>query len=136
MAAKRLAKKAAAIDVKALAAEIGATVKEGKVTAVRDKYLLTVGATKKELVTGELINAVDLKKIAGKNVPVVVSGRNIVAVGYPHVPWCFILCYVPAPDIFREIQPELRATLVRRYAKQGLISKEMEQVLLTPIQLP
>ncbi len=136
MATKSTVKKAAAIDVKALAAEIGATVKEGKVTAVRDKFVLSLAGAKKQLITGELIDVTELKKLVGQTVPVVVSGRTIVAIGYPQKPWCYILCYYPGPDIWRRIRPELRANLVKQYAKAGVISSKMEQVLLTPIQMP
>lgn len=136
MATKRAAPKQPVVDVKALAAEIGATIKEGRLAAVRDKYVLTVGNTKKELVPGEMIDAAELKKLAGKIVPVVVSGRTIVAVGYPGKPWCYILCYVPGPDIWKRIRPELRLQLIKQYAAAGVITRKMEQELYTPIQLP
>lgn len=136
MATKRAAQKQPVVDVKALAAEIGATIKEGKLATVRDKYILTVGNTKKELVPGELIDAAELKKLAGQVVPVVVSGRNIVAVGYPGKPWCYILCYLPGPDIWKRIRPELRIHLIKQYAAAGVITSKMEQDLYTPIQLP
>ncbi|MGJ5818368.1 hypothetical protein [Paludibaculum fermentans] len=136
MATKRAVKKQPVVDVKALAAEIGATVKEGKLTTVRNKYILTVGNTKNELVPGEMIDEAELKKLAGQIVPVVVSGRTIVALGYPDRPWCYILCYVPGPDIWKRIRPELRVQLIKQYAAAGVINSKLEQVLLTPIQLP
>ena len=41
------------VDVRKLSEELGATVKEGKVTAARGKYFVEVGRLKKEIVVGD-----------------------------------------------------------------------------------
>jgi hypothetical protein len=138
MAKKKPAPKLA-VDVKALAAELGTTVKEGVVTAVRDRYYLTVGRRKLAIPTDEMNTKAEVRKLVGKRVPTILSGSTIVAIGYPGVPFCYILCYVPAPDILRRVRPELRVELVNRYTKMNVISAKLGKNLLAgliPIQLP
>jgi len=108
-----------AIDVKALSRELGATVKEGVVSAVRGKYFVKVGATKKEVVVGDTTPASEVKALLGP-VAVVVKGRIIVAIGRPpKKPW--IVCYIPAPDLIRRIRPEVRAAVLKQFVKEGVI---------------
>lgn len=110
---------ALAFDVKKLGEELGATVKLGTVSAVRGKYFVTVGATRKEVVVGDTTPASEVKALVGP-VAVVVSGRTIVAIGRPpRRPW--ILCYLPVPDLMRQIRPELRTVLLKQYVSKGVI---------------
>jgi hypothetical protein len=120
MATRKMRTKGVGLDVKKLSKELGAKVKEGKVTTVRNKYFVTVGATKKEIVVGDTTPAADVKALVGAPVAVVVSGRNIVAIGEPtRRPW--ILCYIPAPDLIKKIREDLRGELLSRYVDAGLI---------------
>jgi hypothetical protein len=108
-----------AFDVKKLSEELGATVKLGTVSAVRGRYFVKVGATKKELVVGDTTPAAEVKALVGP-VAVVVSGRTLVAIGKPpRRPW--ILCYIPVPDLMRQIRPELRTALLKQYVGKGVI---------------
>lgn len=108
-----------AFDVKKLSAELGATVKLGTVSAVRGKYFVSVGATKKEVVVGDTTPASEVKALVGP-VAVVVSGRTIVAIGKPpRRPW--IVCYIPVPDLIRQVRPELRTALLKQYVSRGVI---------------
>jgi hypothetical protein len=107
-----------AIDVKELSRELGATVKEGMVSAVRGKYFVTVGATKKEVVVGDTTPESEVKALLGP-VAVVVKGRVIVAIGRPKKPW--IVCYIPAPDLIKRIRPEVRAAVLQQFVKEGVI---------------
>jgi hypothetical protein len=116
-----------ALDVKMLSEELGATVKEGKVTAVRGKYYVTVGATKKELVVGDTTPEAEVKALVGRAVAVVVSGRTIVAVGLPRKPW--IVCYIPVPDLIKKIREDLRGDLLNRYAAANIIPAKAAQTL-------
>ena len=117
-----------ALDVKQLSKELGATIKEGKVTAVRNKYFVTVGATKKEIVVGDTTPEAEVKALVGGPVAVVMSGRNIVAIGgLPRKPW--ILCYLVAPDIMKQIREELRGDLLNHYVDAGLISATAASML-------
>ena len=76
--------------------------KPAKVAVQREKYVLTVGATKKELLIGEFNDAASVRKLAGSpDVEVAMSGRNIVAIGRRVARCYWIICYVPVPDIFR-----------------------------------
>ncbi len=136
MAVKKRATKQPPIDVKGLAAEIGATVKEGKIKAVRDKFFVTIGAKQQELVTGQFMDTPALKKLVGQTVPVIVSGRNIVSIGYPKRPGCYILCYLIASDLLKQVLPELRNNLIQQFVKAKVISEQMAQDMYTPIQLP
>lgn len=118
------------VDVKQLSEELGATVKGGKVTAVRGRYFVTVGATKKEIVVGDTTPESEVKKLVGQAVAVVTSGRTIVAIGKPpRKPW--IICYIPVPDIINKIRPELRGELLNRYVKLNLIPTKAAQALET-----
>ena len=76
MATKKSAKPTTTVDMKALAAELGVPVKEGKVTSVRDRYYVTVGQVKKEVPVGEIIDPAQIKSLVGKQVSVITAGRN------------------------------------------------------------
>jgi hypothetical protein len=117
-----------ALDVKTLSEELGTSVKEGKVTAVRGRYYVSVGATKKEIVVGDTTPEAEVKALAGRTVGVVVSGRSIVAIGgLPRRPW--IVCYIPVPDLARKIREELRGDLLNIYAGANIIPAKAAQTL-------
>ena len=98
-------------------------------TAVRGKYFVAIGATKKELVVGDTTPEAEVKALVGKPVAVVVSGRTIVAVGSPpRKPW--IICYIPVPDLIRKVRPELRASLLKEYVNAGVIPTKAVDVLV------
>ena len=86
---------AVGVDVKELSRELGAPVKEGVVSAVRGRYFVKVGATKKEIVVGDTTPESEVKALLGP-VAVLVKGRIIVAVGRPpKKPW-IVLRGVPS----------------------------------------
>jgi len=115
------------VDVKELSKRVGGTVKEGVVSAVRGRYFVKVGATKKEVVVGDTTPEAEIKGLVGP-VSVVVSGRNIVAIGRPlKRPW--IVCYIPAPDLIKRIRPEIRAAVLQQFVKEGVINRELEHEL-------
>jgi hypothetical protein len=109
-----------ALDVKKLSAELGATVKEGKVSVQDGKYFVTVGALNKQIVVGDTTPESEIKAMVGKPIAVVLAGRTIVAVGgLPRKPW--VVCYVPVPDLFKTIREDLRAALLNRYVDAKVI---------------
>jgi hypothetical protein len=115
------------VDVKELSKRLGGTVKEGVVSAVRGRYFVKVGATKKEVVVGDTTPEAEVKGLVGP-VAVVVSGRTIVAIGRPPKrPW--IVCYIPVPDLIKRIRPEIRSAVLRQFVKEGVIKPELEQEL-------
>jgi hypothetical protein len=123
MATAKRAAMAVGIDVKKLSKELGAKVKEGKVTAVRGKYFVTVGALKKEIVVGDTTPEAEIKALAGSSVGVVMAGRAIVAIGgLPKKPW--IVCYIPVPDLIKKVREGLRGDLLNRYADLKVIPAE------------
>jgi hypothetical protein len=121
-------KKAAAppVNIKALAAELALPIKEGKVSAVRGKYMVTVGRKTAEIPVGELIDEASIKALVGQQVVAVVAGSGIVAIG-PAVkpPWRCVLCYVAPPDWRRRIGPELRYALIDQYVKKQVIDEKL-----------
>lgn len=131
----RTATKKKAIDVKSLAAELGVPVMQGTVKAVRDRYYVTIGKTQREIPVGEIVSAADVKKAVGANVPVVVSGAAVVAIGLSFddvVKRRWILCYVPPPpDLFKKIDADLRQDLVKRYIDLGVIPTKFGEVLMS-----
>lgn len=130
-------KKAAIVvapDVRKLSAELGATVKEGKVSVEDGKYVVTVGATSKAIVVGDTTPEADVKAMVGKPIAVVMSGRIIVALGgLPKKPW--VVCYVPVPDLMKGIREDLRGALLDRYVAAGVIPVQAVPVLKT-LQAP
>lgn len=111
-------------DIKGLAAELGLPVQQGTVSAVGDRFYLTMGKTKLQIPVGELNSAADIGKLAGEEVPVIVSGKNVLALAYPlKKPW--ILCYVPVPDLIKKIAPEMRRALIKQYTAEGIMTKQV-----------
>lgn len=96
-----------------------AVVKEGKVIASRGKFYVQMGRSRK-LIPPELADAATLKKIAGQTTSVTVFGKSIVAVGKRPGP--IIICYVPAPDVFKVIQPDLQRFLQKKYMDAGILA--------------
>jgi hypothetical protein len=90
--------------------------KEGKVVTARGKFYVVVGRTRTEI-PAALAEPAGLKKIAGQSVPVTFYGKSIVAVGKRP----FILCYVPAPDVFKIVQPDLQKFLQKKYTEAGIL---------------
>ena len=90
--------------------------KEGKVVSSRGKFYVVVGRTRTEI-PAALAEPAGLKKIAGQPVPVTLYGKSIVAVGRRP----FILCYVPAPDVFKIVQPDLQKFLQKKYTEAGIL---------------
>lgn len=106
--------------------------KSAKVTMEQEKFMLTVGRTKKPILTGEINDALSVRKLVGKkDVVVAVSGRTIVAVGRRVAPCYWIICYIPAPDIFRKILPEIRQQLLQKYVDEKVIEKKFAEELRT-----
>ena len=90
--------------------------KEGKVVSARGKFYVAVGRTRTEI-PAAFVEPAGLKKMAGQQVPVTFYGKSIVAIGKRP----FILCYVPAPDVFKLIQPDLQKFLQKKYQEAGIL---------------
>ena len=130
MATKKAAKATPAVDMKALAAELGVPVKEGKVTTARDRYYVTIGATKKEIPVGEIIDPVQIKALVGKPVSVIISGRNIVAISGAGWRPPIIVCYLPAVDFVKGIREDLRASILKGMVDRQIITPALQERLL------
>ena len=130
MATRKAAVSMTAADLKALAADLGVPVKEGKLTAVRDRYYVTIGQTKKELPVGEIVDPAALKPLVGKSVSVIVAARNIVAIA--GVGWKppIIVCYIPAPDFLKAIRQDLRASVLKGMVEKQIITPQLQERLL------
>jgi hypothetical protein len=130
MATKKAAKATPAVDMKALAAELSVPVKEGKVTIARDRYYVTIGATKKEIPVGEVIDPAQIKALVGKPVSVIISGRNIVAIA--GVGWRppIIVCYIPVPDFVKGIREDLRVSILKGMVDRKVITPALQERLL------
>jgi hypothetical protein len=104
--------------------------KEAKVGLERDKFMLTLGNTKKEIVVGELNDAACVRKLAGKkDIQVAVSGRNIVAIGRRAAPCYWIVCYIPVPDIYKRLRVDIRQQLVNKYVAEGIVDQNFAEEL-------
>ena len=91
-------------------------VKEGKVISSRGKFYVAVGRSRTQI-PAAFAEPDALKKIAGQSVQVTFYGKSLVAIGKR--PW--ILCYVPAPDIFKVVQPDLQRFLQKKYMDAGIL---------------
>lgn len=117
-----------ALDVKKLSEELGATVKEGKVSVQDGKYFVTVGAISKQVVVGDTTPEADVKALVDKPIAVVMAGRSIIAIGgLPKKPW--VVCYIPVPDLVKTIREDLRGALLNKYADSKLIPAQAVKVL-------
>jgi mannosyltransferase OCH1-like enzyme len=104
--------------------------KPASVTVEKGALVLTVGRTKRPLLTGEINDAASVRKLAGKkDVEVAVSGRAIVAVGRRVAPCYWIICYIPVPDIFRAIRKDIRLQLLNKYLDQKIIDRKFAEQL-------
>jgi hypothetical protein len=90
--------------------------KEGKVVSARGKFYVVVGRSRTEI-PAALAEPAGLKKIAGQSVPVTFFGKSVVAIGKRP----FILCYIPAPDVFQAVQPDLQKFLLKKYTEAGIL---------------
>jgi hypothetical protein len=130
MATKKAASTTPAVNMKALAAELGVPVKEGKVTTARDRYYVTIGATKKEIPVGEIIDRAQIQALVGKPVAAIVSGRNIVAIGGAGWKPPIIVCYIPVPDFIKGIRQDLRASILKGMVDRQIITPALQERLL------
>ena len=94
-------------------------VKQGKVSSSRGKFYVTIDRSRMEIPMA-LADAEGLKKLAGSTVPVTLFGKSIVAVG--RRPGPIIVCYVPAPDVIKQIQPDVQKFLLKKYMDAGILA--------------
>lgn len=89
--------------------------KEGKVVSTRGKFYVAFGRSRTEI-PAAFVEPAGLKRLAGQQVPVTFYGKSIVAIGRSP-----ILCYVPANDVFKLIQPDLQTFLQKKYQEAGIL---------------
>ena len=129
MPPKKTGSRAAGPDMKALAAEMKLPLKQGKLVASRDQFHVTVDGRKMAVPPLAVTDAGQLKRLAGKQVAVLVSKRNIVAIGGVSFKPPIIVCYIPAPDIIKAIEPQFRELLLKNYVDKGVITEDQAQRL-------
>ena len=123
-------------------------IARGKLTKVRESYVLTVGGKKYPLPVGTLMDA-GVKKLAGKDVAVAFSAKkpgSVVAIGtWPtpertvirqKAPCYWWVCYIPVPDAFRPIQEKIRFELIDVMVRTGVLSRPMGVELKGGVQTP
>lgn len=110
----------------------GVIVTEGK------EIVLKIGRQKLTIPRGPLSSQQQLSQLVNKNVAVVFSRKNkkeIVAIGTwptperPAIRPRWILCYLPAPDIMKRVDPYIRKELIFALEKEGIISPEMANIV-------
>ncbi len=129
----RASKVAAPFDVKSLSAELGATVKEGRVSAARGKYFVAIGAKKVEIPVGQFVAESNVRKMLGKTVAVLVSGGSLIAISDDPIPVgkCFwILCYKPVDIITVRLQDRLREAVISQFVQAGILTQKQVPALL------
>jgi hypothetical protein len=107
--------------------------KPAKITLAREKFTLTVDESKTQIPVGEIVDAASVQKLVGKTgVEVALSGKAVVAIGRRRAgpSLCYwIICYIPAPDHIRRINPELRQELINQYEVQKIIDQKFADEL-------
>jgi hypothetical protein len=108
----------------------GMKMKKAKVSKVRGKYFVAMGKRKLEIPVGTIVAAKDVNKLVGKDVYVALSNKRpaeIVGIGiWPIRIRCYwIVCYIPAPDIFRRVQDTIRQTLLKKMVSSKVISDKL-----------
>ena len=92
---------------------------EGVVSARNRKFYVKVGRSVKEIPTGVLVSATDLRKLVGSSVPITIVGKSVVAIGRRPP----ILCYVPVdPGLINLVQPALQQVLQQKYTQAGILT--------------
>lgn len=130
MATKKVIPTFSAKEMKALAAELGVPVKEGKVTAVRDRFFVTIGKKKTAIPVGEIIDQAQIKSLVGQPVSAIVVNRNIVAItGLGWKP-PIIVCYIPVPDFIKGIREELRTAVLKGMVERQIITPNLQERLM------
>ena len=102
----------------------------GKVTVAGSKYSVTVNKKKHLLPVGTLIDASQLRKLAGKEVVVYFASkpRNLViAVQDKAFKLQPILCYVPVPDLFKALNPEMQNAALNVMVEKGIILPDLAE---------
>src|SRR5581483_5177858 len=110
---------------------LGMVTKKGKLSKVRNTYVVTVDRKRVQVPVGEIVGKADLDKMVGKEVQVAISGGKkaaIVGIGlWPPAgpdPCYWIICYIPVPDLITQIGPSLRESLVRTMVSEKIITEE------------
>jgi hypothetical protein len=99
----------------------GLVQRAARVLAVRGKYFLEIGGIHKALQV-DLIADAELERATGREVTAVLAGRNIVAIAVgPKRPWW--VCFIPVPELFRRVEPELQREILGHYVAEGVISR-------------
>lgn len=111
-------------------------VVRGRLDKLGDAYVLTVGARKMALSVGTLVDPAAARKLAGRDVAVAFSAKApsvVVAIGAwppPKTPAplavCYWwLCYVPAWQMLKKIQPQIVQGYQNEFVRAGFPSSEL-----------
>jgi len=106
----------------------GVVQKPAKLVAVKGTYYLAIGDVRKELPVG-IIPAADLAKLVGKEVTAITAGRNVIAIVGPGIklrPWP---CYIPVPNLFKQIQLDVQQLILDKFVDEGIITKAVAERL-------
>lgn len=118
---------------------LGMRARRGKVSRIKNKYFLTIGRRRMELPVGTLIPKKKIQPYAGKEVVAFLSNKKrseVVAIGTwptPEKPLFFrnpIVCYIPAPDIMRRIDRDVRASLIINMLDKRIITSRLAEELI------
>jgi hypothetical protein len=110
----------------------GVITKDGK------EFVLKVGKRRVKLTPGPLASRQQLSALVNKDVAVALSRkdkREIVAIGTWPTPerrlrkggW--IVCYIPAPDMMKRVDPYVRSEMLFALEKEGVITTEVADLV-------
>lgn len=143
MVRARAGKGSVAIDTVPLPEKVlGMKTKKGSISQLGDRYYFKAAGRKFEIPVG-IVSRQEIRKLAGKEVFAAFSRKKpgeIVAIGTwptpeaPSVRCYWIVCYIPAPDLIRRIDPAIRTALFENMLKEGVITPKLESIIKNGIQ--
>ncbi len=103
----------------------------GVIQKAGEKFVLEVGGRKFDVPVGPILSEADLELLVGTEVTAVFSKtrpEDLVAIGTWPTPerkkpgFHCVLCYKPAPDILKRIEPAIRKAVIREMVREKIIS--------------
>ncbi len=102
----------------------------GKVSFAGGKYSVTVNGKKHPLPVGTLVDASQVKRLAGKEVTVYFAAKPknvVIAIQDMAFKLQPILCYYPPPPFFKSINPELQIAAVKVMVDKKIMLPDLAQ---------
>ena len=118
---------------------IGMPTKKGKLLKKSGQYYVSVAGKRTAIPPNGIVFEKDIAALVNKDVYVAFSMKSptrIVAIGTwptpekPRFGKRWIICYIPAPDILKGIQPQVQELLLRKMVDERVITERLRKTIL------